>query len=45
MELLGPSVKDCTTGPVAVTTVARVVLQMVRVFHSGYTPYYLRSFT
>jgi hypothetical protein len=29
MELLGPSVKDCTTGPVAVTTVVRVVLQMV----------------
>jgi hypothetical protein len=29
MELLGPSVKDCATGPVAVTTVVRVVLQMV----------------
>ncbi|KAF5388176.1 hypothetical protein D9615_000077 [Tricholomella constricta] len=29
MELLGPSVKDCTTGPLAVTTVVRVVLQML----------------
>lgn len=29
MELLGPSVKDCATGRVAVRTVVRVVLQMV----------------
>jgi hypothetical protein len=29
MELLGPSIKDCTTGPVAVTTASRTVLQMV----------------
>ena len=29
MELLGPSIKGCTTGPLAVTTVVRVVLQMV----------------
>jgi len=29
MELLGPSIKDCATGPVAVTTVTCVVLQMV----------------
>ncbi|KAM6494724.1 Protein kinase-like domain containing protein [Amanita muscaria] len=29
MELLGPSVKDCATGPVAVITVVRVVLQML----------------
>ncbi|KAM6499474.1 putative casein kinase-1 hhp1 [Amanita muscaria] len=29
MELLDPSVKNCTTGPVAVITVVRVVLQML----------------
>ncbi|KAF8340935.1 putative casein kinase-1 hhp1 [Amanita rubescens] len=29
MELLGPSVKDCAAGRVAVTTVVRVVLQML----------------
>lgn len=29
MELLGPSIRDCATGPVAVATVARIVLQMV----------------
>ena len=29
MELLGPSIKNCATGPVAVITVVRVVLQMV----------------
>jgi len=29
IELLGPSVKDCATGPVAITTVVRVVLQML----------------
>jgi predicted Ser/Thr protein kinase len=29
MELLGQSIKDCHTGPVAATTVGRVVLQMV----------------
>ncbi|KAF8328949.1 kinase-like domain-containing protein, partial [Amanita rubescens] len=29
MELLGPSVKDCATGRLAVTTVVRVVLQML----------------
>ena len=30
MEPLGPSIKDCATGPVGVTTVVRVVLQLVR---------------
>ena len=42
MELLGPSIKDCATGPVGVTTVVRVVLQMVCVcvLHSSYTPTY-----
>ncbi|KAI0299208.1 kinase-like domain-containing protein [Russula brevipes] len=29
MELLGPSIKDRTTGPVAVTTTTRIVLQML----------------
>ena len=44
MELLGPSIKDCATGPVGVTTVVRVVLQMVCVcvLHSSYTPTYPR---
>lgn len=29
MELLGPSIKDCATGPVVMTTVTCIVLQMV----------------
>ena len=38
MELLGPNVKDCTTGPVAITTVVRVVLQMVRIAFRLHSP-------
>ena len=37
MELLGPSIKDRTTGPLAVTTVVRIVLQMVCVTLRGYS--------
>jgi hypothetical protein len=47
MELLGLSVKDCITGPVAVTTVGRVVLQMVCValrLHPVYVAEILHSF-
>jgi len=29
MELLGPSIEGCTTGPLGVTTVVRIVLQVV----------------
>ena len=38
MELLGPSIKDFATGPVGVTTVVRVVLQMVCVCCTQATP-------
>lgn len=41
MELLGPSIKSCATGPVAVTTASRTVLQIVCVALSATTHHVL----